>query len=159
MLHNAHRTLVPYSGVVVAWAPKFKWMMLPYSKLVLSLKKIKLESHRYEGSISHLDSCASGNSKLSDREICSIYLRKYCSCNLLISSPGEFTIPFATDTAAPSFSWQKRCHSPTKWSWSASRSACALLHSSSSSCGGCCGAIDSDIAAAASIDSTLLFRR
>ncbi len=79
MLRNAHRTVVPDSGVVVAWAPQFKWMMLPYSKLVLSLKNFKLESHG--GSISHLDSCASGNSKLSDRDICSICLRKYCSCN------------------------------------------------------------------------------
>ena len=82
MLRNAHKTVVPESGVVVVGAPKFKWMMLPYSKLVLSLKYYKLESPG--GSITHLDTSANGsrefNSKLSDRTICSICLRKYCGC-------------------------------------------------------------------------------
>ena len=82
MLRNAHKTAVPDSGIVVVGAPKFKWMMLPYSKLVLSLKYYKLESPG--GSIAHLDTSGSGsrefNSKLSDRDICSVCLRKYCVC-------------------------------------------------------------------------------
>ena len=83
MIRNAHRTVVPESGVVVVGAPKFKWMMLPYSRLVLSLKSFKLESAG--GSLSHLDSSANKsrefNSKLSDREICSCCLRRYCICD------------------------------------------------------------------------------
>ncbi len=83
MIRNAHRTVVPESGVVVVGAPKFKWMMLPYSKLVLSLKSFKLESAG--ASLSHLDSSANKsrefNSKLSDREICSCCLRRYCICD------------------------------------------------------------------------------
>ena len=83
MLRNAHKTAVPDSGIVVVGAPKFKWMMLPYSKLVLSLKYYKLESPG--GSIAHLDTSGNGSrefkSKLSDPDICSGCLRKYCVCD------------------------------------------------------------------------------
>ena len=83
MKRNARKTVVPDSGVVVVGAPKFKWMLLPYSKLVLSLKYYKLESHG--GSISHIDTSANGSrefrSRLSDREKCSRCLRKNCDCD------------------------------------------------------------------------------
>ena len=82
MNRNAHKTVVPDSGVVVVGAPKFKWMLLPYSKLVLSLKYYKLESHG--GSISHIDTSGNGSrefrTRLSDRQICSCCLRKNCVC-------------------------------------------------------------------------------
>ena len=83
MNRNAHKTVVPDSGVVVVGAPKFKWMLLPYSKLVLSLKYYKLESHG--GSISHIDTSANGSrefrSRLSDSEKCSRCLWKNCDCD------------------------------------------------------------------------------
>ncbi len=83
MLRKAHKTAVPDSGIVVVGAPKFKWMMLPCSKLVLSLKYYKLESPG--GSIAHLDTSGNGSrefkSKLSDPDICSVCLRKYCVCD------------------------------------------------------------------------------
>ena len=82
MLRNAHKTVIPDSGTVVAGPPKFKWMMLPYSKLVLSLKYYKLESPG--GTVTHLDTSGNVsrefNSKLSDKDICSLCLRKYCVC-------------------------------------------------------------------------------
>ena len=80
MQRDATKTVVPDSGVVEVGIPKFKWMLMPYSKLVLSLKSYKLMSPGE--SASHIDApkCHEFNVKLSDRQYCSFCLRKHCAC-------------------------------------------------------------------------------
>ena len=76
-LRNAMRTEVPHSGVVVAWAAKFKWMLLPYSKLVVSLRYYKLLTPGETGS--HLDTSGTKSreysAKITDKNVCRQCLR------------------------------------------------------------------------------------
>jgi hypothetical protein len=86
MKRNAHRTIVPNSGVVVAGAAKFKWMLLPYSKLVVSLRYYKLLTPGETAS--HLDTSGTKSrefdTKLTDKTVCRQCLRRFgtgCKCH------------------------------------------------------------------------------
>jgi hypothetical protein len=83
MKRNAKRTEVPGSGVVVAGAAKFKWMLLPYSKLVVSLEYYKLLTPGETAS--HLDTSRTKSreftAKLTDKKVCRLCLRQTgCAC-------------------------------------------------------------------------------
>ena len=83
MGRNARETTLSDGCILQAGQPKFKWMLLPYSRLVLSLKDFKLLSRG--GSVSHLDTTQSRrseyNSKLTDGKYCKLCLRKKpCQC-------------------------------------------------------------------------------
>jgi hypothetical protein len=78
MERNARETILSDGSKFVAGNPKFKWMMLPYSRLVVSLSSVKLLSRG--GSASHLDTTNAGsrefNSKLTDSKYCKLCLRR-----------------------------------------------------------------------------------
>ena len=83
MGRNARETILSDGCKLVAGQAKFKWMLLPYSRLVLSLKDFKLLSRG--GSVTHLDTNQSRrleyNSKLTDGKYCKLCLRKKpCQC-------------------------------------------------------------------------------
>ena len=83
MGRNARETTLSDGCIFIAGQPKFKWMMLPYSRLVLSLKDFQLLSRGR--SVAHLDSTGARrleyNSKLKDGKYCKICLRKKkCAC-------------------------------------------------------------------------------
>jgi hypothetical protein len=78
MERNARETILSDGTKFVAGNPKFKWMMLPYSRLVVSLSSVRLLSRG--GSASHLDTTKAGsrefNSKLTDSKYCKSCLRR-----------------------------------------------------------------------------------
>ena len=78
MGRNARETELSDGLIFEAGQPKFKWMMLPYSRVVLSLKDFKLLSRGRTAS--HLDTTKSGrkeyNAKLTDTKYCKFCLRK-----------------------------------------------------------------------------------
>jgi hypothetical protein len=83
MGRNASETTLSDGCVFIAGQPKFKWMILPYSRLVLSLKDFKLLSRGRTAA--HLDTTAARrleyNSKLVDGKYCKVCLRKKeCTC-------------------------------------------------------------------------------
>ena len=80
MLRDATKTVVPDSGVVIVGIPKFKWMLMPYSKLVLSLESYTLLSPGESASHVDVPKCHEYNVRLSDRQYCSFCIRKYCIC-------------------------------------------------------------------------------
>ena len=92
MKRNAKRTIVSDSGVVEVGAAKFKWMLLPYSKLVVSLKYYKLLTPG--GTTSHLDTsqskCREFDSKITDKKVCRQCLRRTeCACYRDVQSDTE----------------------------------------------------------------------
>jgi hypothetical protein len=78
MGRNARETILSDGCKLVAGQAKFKWMMLPYSRLVVSLSFVKLLSRG--GSASHLDTTNAGlrefNSKLNDSKYCKLCLHR-----------------------------------------------------------------------------------
>ena len=78
MERNARETILLDGTKLVAGNAKFKWMMLPYSRLVVSLSFVKLLSRG--GSASHLDTTNAGlrefNSKLNDSKYCKLCLHR-----------------------------------------------------------------------------------
>ena len=81
---NAHATTLSDGCIFHAGQPKFKWMLLPYSRLVLSLSDFQLLSRG--GSVSHVDTSHSRrleyNSLLKDAKYCKLCLRKKpCPCS------------------------------------------------------------------------------
>ena len=78
MGRNARETELSDGQIFEAGKPKFKWMMLPYSRLVLSLQDFKLLSRGR--TVSHLDTTGSGrkeyNAMLTDGKYCKLCLRK-----------------------------------------------------------------------------------
>ena len=83
MGRDAHETTLTDGCIFQAGQPKFKWMLLPYSRLVLSLQDYRLLSRG--GSATHLDTSDSRrreyNSLLKDAKYCKLCLRKRpCPC-------------------------------------------------------------------------------
>ena len=78
MGRNARETILSDGCKLVAGQAKFKWMLLPYSRLVVSLSFVKLLSRG--GSASHLDTTNAGlrefNSKLNDSKYCKLCLHR-----------------------------------------------------------------------------------
>jgi hypothetical protein len=78
MGRDARETELTDGQIFEAGKPKFKWMMLPYSRLVLSLQDFKLLSRGR--TVSHLDTTGSGrkeyNAMLTDGKYCKLCLRK-----------------------------------------------------------------------------------
>jgi hypothetical protein len=76
MGRNARETTLSDGSVLVAGKAKFKWMLLPYSRLVVSLSFVKLLSRGR--SASHLDTSKAGErefkAKLSDSKYCKLCL-------------------------------------------------------------------------------------
>ena len=82
MGRNAHATTLSDGCIFQAGQPKFKWMLLPYSRLVLSLHDFQLLSRGR--SASHMDTSNSReyNSQLKDAKYCKLCLRKRpCPCS------------------------------------------------------------------------------
>ena len=78
MGRNARETILSDGCKLVAGQAKFKWMVLPYSRLVVFLSFVKLLSRG--GSASHLDTTNAGlrefNSKLNDSKYCKLCLHR-----------------------------------------------------------------------------------
>jgi len=80
MKRDAKKTVVPDSGVVEVGNPKFKWMLLPYNRLVLSLESYKLMTPGETATHVDADCGSAYRAVLFDRQYCSFCLRRYCAC-------------------------------------------------------------------------------